>query len=127
VKDRAGRLQWAGLALSVVYAAILFAAIAHVGSDNLKTTDGFATFVKVALAASPVALVALVLSRLARGRLLTAMIAAACTLLLLVRMVRGEATTGGIEFAVGFLVVLLVVEIVVSRWEGKIDDDANGV
>ena len=115
--DMKPRLQWAGLGLIALYAAILAVAVAWIGVDRLVDAGGFYRFCVVALAASPVALVALVLSRLARGRSLTALLAAACSLLVLVRMARGEATGAGIEFAIAFLVVLFVVELAVSRWE----------
>jgi hypothetical protein len=113
------RLQWIGLGLIGLYAIVIAAAIAWIGPDLLVTADGFYRFTAVALAASPLALVAFTLSRLARGRSMTATLAAACSLLLLLRMARGEATAGGILFALAFLVVLLVLELAISRWERK--------
>ena len=103
--DRNPRLQWIGLGLIALYAAIVATTIGWVGADRLTQPDGFAQFCDVALAASPIAVAALVLTRLARGRGLTAVLAAACSLLLLARMVRGEASSAGIGFAVVFLVV----------------------
>ena len=114
---RKQRLEWIGLALIALYAAVVAGTIAWVGADRLREPDGFAQFWHVALAASPVAVAALVLTRLARGRAMTAVLAAACSLLVLARMARGEASGAGIGFAVAFLVVLLIVELVVGRAE----------
>lgn len=117
--DLQARLPWIGLGLIAAYAVILVATIAVIGPGRLLERTGFAWFCTVALIASPVAVAALIVSRVVRGRMLTAMLAAACSLLLLVRMARGEASGAGIGFGVVFLVVLLIVELVISFCEGK--------
>ena len=115
--DRKQRLQWIGLGLIALYAAVVAATIAWVGADRLLEPDGFARFRDVALAASPIAVAALVLTRVARGRAMTGVLAAACSLLLLARMARGEASGAGIGFGIIFLVLVLIIELVVGRIE----------
>ena len=115
--DRKQQLQWIGLGLIALYAAVVAATIASVGVDRVVEPDGFARFRDVALAASPLAVAALVLTRVARGRVMTAVLAAACSLLLLARMARGEASGAGIGFGFIFLVVILIVELLVGRIE----------
>ncbi len=115
--DAKQRLEWIGLVLIAAYAAMVAVTIAWLGADRLLEPDGFAEFREIALVASPLALAALVLTRMARGRSMTAVLAAACSLLLLARMARGEASGAGIGFGVIFLLVVFVVELVVGRIE----------
>ena len=107
------------LALVTAYAAVIATTIGIIGVDGLETRRGFYRFLLIAGAASPLLLGALIAARVALGSALIAMIAAASLLLMLVRVARGEASAAGMKFAGGWLVLLLIVEILVGRWVAR--------
>jgi hypothetical protein len=111
------RLLAFGLFLVTIYAVVIAATVAHIGDERMSTDEGFYRFCAIALAASPLALAALVLTRLATGRLLLVMVAAGSCITVLLRISRGEATSQGLAFSGVFLAVLLIIEIAVSRRE----------
>ena len=111
------RLLWIGILLIALYTAIIASLLAYIGIPGVLTPEGFARFCAVALATSPLAIASLVLMRVALGRFLLAAIAAGSSITVLVRIARGEASVPGIAFAFGFLLVLLVIELIAARWD----------
>jgi hypothetical protein len=108
-----------GLVLIALYSIIVAGTIFDVGPEQVVRPPGFYRFVTVAGIASPLALASLVATRAALGPLVTGAVAAGCTITLLIRIARSEATPQGIVFTLVFVAVVLAVELAVAAYDRR--------